>query len=50
MGIDSSLNDTSLRLLSSVGSWRDAWRFKTLVEDSLNEKQVLDNVIIKTIK
>jgi len=48
MGLVSSLEDTSLRLLSSSGSWRDAWRFKTWVP--FNEKQILQNVIIKTIK
>ena len=48
MGLVSSLEDTSLRLLSSSGSWRDAWRFKAWVP--FNQKQILDNVIIKTIK
>ena len=48
MGLVSNLEDTSLRLLSSSGSWRDAWRFKAWVP--FNEKEILDNVIIKTIK
>ena len=48
MGLVSSLEDTSLRLLSSSGSWRDAWRFKAW--NPFNEKQILQNVIIKTIK
>ena len=49
MGLVSSLEDTSLRLLSSSGSWRDAWRFKAWVP--FNEKHnILDNVILKTIK
>ena len=48
MGLVSSLEETSLRLLSSSGSWRDAWRFKAWVP--FNQKQILDNVIIKTIK
>mmetsp|Transcript_28409 Transcript_28409/g.60529 ORF Transcript_28409/g.60529 Transcript_28409/m.60529 type:complete len:345 (-) Transcript_28409:194-1228(-) len=50
MGILPSLQDDSLRLLSSAGSWRDAWRFKASVARPSNEKQILDNVIIKTIK
>ena len=49
LGIAPSLYDDSLRLLSSAGSWRDAWRFKDYVAPS-NGKQILDNVVIKTIK
>jgi len=48
MGFVSSLEDTSLRLLSSSGSWRDAWRFKAWVP--FNQRQILQNVILKTIK
>ena len=50
VGILPSLEDDSLRLLSSAGSWRDAWRFKASVTRPLNEKQIVDNVIVKTIK
>mmetsp|Transcript_16908 Transcript_16908/g.31817 ORF Transcript_16908/g.31817 Transcript_16908/m.31817 type:complete len:318 (-) Transcript_16908:30-983(-) len=49
MGLVPSLYDNSLRLLSSNGSWRDAWRFKTEVAPS-KEEPILDNVVIKTIK
>ena len=50
MGIVPSLEDDSLRLLSSAGSWRDAWRFKASVARPLDDKQIVDNVIVKTIK
>lgn len=44
MGIVSSLQDDTLRLLSSSGSWRDAWRLRT------KSTEIPDNIVIKTIK
>ena len=39
--------DKTLKFLSNAGSWRDAWRFKIKVP---GEKEITDNVILKTIK
>lgn len=42
-----SLVDNSLRLLSTSGSWRDAWRLKAPIA---GQKDSVDNIIMKTIK
>ncbi|EJK70002.1 hypothetical protein THAOC_08682 [Thalassiosira oceanica] len=41
-----SLVDNSLRLLSTSGSWRDAWRLKAPIA---GQKDSVDNIIMKTI-
>lgn len=50
MGLEPSLHDNSLKLLSTSGSWRDAWTYKTPVARPPNETPLTDNVIMKTIK
>lgn len=50
MGLEPSLQDNTLRLLSTSGSWRDAWTYKAPVARPPNETPVTDNVIMKTIK
>lgn len=50
MGLEPSLQDNTLKLLSTAGSWRDAWTYKSPVARPANEIPLTDNVIMKTIK
>ena len=50
LGLGDRVYDDTLRFLSNAGSWRDAWRFKAKVAHPPGEKEIIDNVILKTIK
>ncbi|KAL3762177.1 hypothetical protein ACHAWU_000641 [Discostella pseudostelligera] len=50
MGLEPSLHDNTLKLLSTGGSWRDAWTYTSPVARPPNETPLTDNVIMKSLK